>query len=638
MLNFLTRELKVQFTSYYLLALGALLPLFLSKSSKFASYCGCFFVTISLICDFIYRITNQSQVVTSLPIYIDVVFLLPIFIIGIAASFHSLGYLKGHGENRSGFYWFLYSLTILSMILVINNIGTNFLIFLVFWEIMGLTSGGLVAFDYDSETTKHASYIYMIVSHIGAAFLILANYCLPHSNLLYLAPYFYIIGFGLKAGLPLLHIWLPEAHPAAPAPVSALMSGAMINIGIFGIYKYVYLAKPSATVSSVLIILGCIGALGGIMFAMGQKNIKKLLAFSSIENIGIITIGLALSCLASSAKTFDTQSNMHLFAIAGMLLHIVNHSLLKGGLFLGAGSIFKATHSLNMEDMGGLLKKLPKTGTCFLLNSVGISGLPPLNAFLSELLLYVSIFYGIISGVTHITILSIIACIALALTGGLATACFTKLFGAVFLGEPRNQVLYEKSHETTPTMYAPIIVLSVLSLVVTLFAFVLIDCIFGKEIQLTESYLSIKSILKYMAIFNAIFIALSAAFYFIKEKIILKNRVTTIAPTWDCGFAKPTARMQYTGSAFIQPLVDFLKPLLGSKKKISDINHLFPTESSFSVETDDVILSRFWTPIFKFFTRLADKAHILQAGYLHLYILIMVIAIVAMLIYGFCFN
>ena len=271
-------------------------------------------------------------------------FLLPVLLVGGAAAIHSPAYLKGHDHGKSGNYWFFFNMTLAAMTLV--TLVRTPRIFLLAWELMGTMSFALVAFEYRSKLTRQAAWIYLLACEAGALFLIaffvFTDRAIPPAILFALL----VIGFGLKAGLPFLHIWLPEAHPAAPAPVSALMSGAMIPLGFYGFWVFIfpYLDGGNVILSAgiTLLILGCVGALGGILFSLPRTNIKELLAYSSIENMGIISMGFGLGLVEYSS---GNQTMIYGLAFGGSLLHIVNHSFLKGGLFLGAGS-FRRQHIL----------------------------------------------------------------------------------------------------------------------------------------------------------------------------------------------------------------------------------------------------------------------------------------------------
>lgn len=626
---------------YYLMILllicGVLVPLAINKNSRTTNIFGVgsivglsILIALQMISDYL-RITsgNLHGVIPLFPIF----FKIPIIILSVAGAFHSIGYLRGHWENRRGLYWALYFLTIFGMFSVIDKFcSMSILGILLAWEMMSLASAGLVGFDTHSKQTQRAFWTYMLASNAGAAFIMLMFAATPANPILWII--FMIIGFGLKVGFPILHVWLPQAHPAAPAPVSAIMSGAMLNLGVFGIifFSAPVASEYSSLIGYILVTLGLIGSLGGILFALGQKNIKTLLAFSSIENMGIISMALGLYFITRNNIAYQSTC---VFALAGAVYHILNHSLLKGGLFLSAGSIYKQTGTLNMEELGGLMKRMPILGRCFAINSVGICGIPPMNGFIGEFLIYIAAFYGVIHGDSLVATISAAVAIALALTGGLACAAFSKCFGACFMGEPRTEKA-EKATEGSPFMLAPIVILTFLTIPATFLAPIIYMHIissfnipiFAKDVQILTNLVCIIFLL-YMVV---------GFIYFVHNYILPGGRKIKRGPTWDCGYAKPTARMEYTGTAFAQPLVDFFSPFLRSIRKLTRVTtNLFPKASEYSIETKDAGTRLFWDPIFKLFSKVFNKLHDLQSGSLHFYILVMVIAILAMLIWAFAF-
>lgn len=553
-------------------------------------------------------------------------FRIPILILGAAGAFFSPQYLKGHGSQRSSIYYFFFNLTVAAMLGV--TIMNSPLPFLVMWEVMGLASFALVAFDYKSRQVARAAWIYLLACQAGGMVLI-GMFLLTSSTaaIFWLA----IIGFGLKIGFPLLHVWLPEAHPAAPAPVSALMSGAMIQLGFYGIWRWGCsgAAVHYGMFGTTLVILGIICCLGGIILSFAHTNIKTLLAYSSIENMGIISLGFGLGMLGLDKGCVP----MIFCGFAGAGLHMLNHALLKGGLFLLAGSIQKATGSLEMEKMGGLLKRMPVSGSLFLMNSAGLSGLPPFNAFVSEFLIYLAAFSALtVPGKSFFIVTGVAVPVVLALTGGLAAAAFCKVAGAVFLGEPRSEEA-ANAVEVPLSMRLPVIGLFLLGCAVTVLAPAAVR-LFAPQEWLPELYPVIHS-LRMVAVFSVAVTGVFVLLMLMKYILLPRGKQGRSSCTWDCGFSKPDARMEYTGSAFIQPLVVFFGAFTGAKRNIVSPEGSFPGESSFEEKTGDPGLELFWKKLFSFVFRLANKLNFLQSGSLHFYILIMTAALVLMLVWGF---
>ena len=379
---------------------------------------------------------------------LQICFQLPIILVGIAAAWHSLGYMKDHGTHRMSLYWFLFDLTIFAM-LSVTMLPKGFT-FLLTWELMGLASFGLVAFDWSKEQVRKASWVYLLACEAGGLLLV---WVLGMGNsFMAAATAGTIIAFGLKCGFPLLHVWLPEAHPAAPAPVSAVMSAAMIPLGFYGIAAWAPWVITLPAVGWIAFAAGLTGMLGGILFGSAQSDLKRLLAYSSVENIGIITLAFGLALLGRSIN----NELMMVMAAAGGMLHIVNHALLKGTLFLGAGSVYKSMHTLDMDVMGGLVRKLPATGLLFTISGMGISALPPFCGFTGELLIYMAAFHGIAYASGGIFAASLASVIALALTGGLSAAAFAKSISAVFAGEPRSEAAKNAEKESLSMVLAQV--------------------------------------------------------------------------------------------------------------------------------------------------------------------------------------
>ena len=554
-------------------------------------------------------------------------FLLPTLVLAAAAAFHSRAYIQGHGNP--GVYWGFFNLTVATMLAL--PVITSFVPFLVVWELMGIFSFVLVMFNYKAEELKRVAWIYLLACEAGGLLLMLfyalsLNSEVPQILLILVG----MAGFGLKAGFPLLHLWLPEAHPAAPAPVSALMSGAMINLGFYGIITFVLVRAESFAAGAFcgwfLLAVGCIGSLGGIIFAFAQDNLKRLLAYSSIENMGIIAMAMGCAILG---VVFDNPV-MKIFACIGCALHILNHALLKGTLFLGAGQVYCSTGTLSIDKMGGMMKKTPVTGACFTTASLGISGLPPFNGFVGELMIYLAAFSGICSASPALRGAGILCALVLSLTGACAVVAFSKAVGGTFLGEARQ---IGECRRESPWMFVPMIVLLFLSVLMVFAAPAVVAALFGENAQAGAA----AAILWKAAFFSALFYALTAGILFIRRFLLVRGEENLSGPTWDCGYAKPSARMEYTGSAIVQNLADLFNGFLQIKRKVEPPKGLFPAKASFEWESPDGAERFFWAPLFKFIAGISDRVHKFQSGYLHMYVLIMTVALIAMILWAiFC--
>ena len=366
------------------------------------------------------------------------------------------------------------------MLLVV--VARNGVLFLMSWELMSLASFFLVTLEDEKESVRRAGWIYLVAMHLGTAFLLamflllgknagsldferLSTAAAPSGVFFLLA----VIGFGTKAGFIPMHVWLPEAHPAAPSHVSAVMSGVMIKTGIYGLLRMLtLLGPPPAWWGWTLVAIGVVSGILGVLYALSQHDLKRLLAYHSVENIGIIAMGLGVGVLGISYE----NPTMAALGFTGGLLHVVNHAVFKSLLFLGAGSVLHATGTGELDRLGGLLKRMPVTGATFLIGAAAISGLPPLNGFVSEFLIYLGAVAGLGSQ-AHIApawpLMSVLVVGGLALIGGLAAACFTKAFGIVFLGEPRSDEAAH-AHEAGAAMRWPMVVLAGLCVLIGLAA------------------------------------------------------------------------------------------------------------------------------------------------------------------------
>ena len=560
-------------------------------------------------------------------------FLAPIVAVGLAAALHSHGYLSREPfSSRVRFHCFFWS-TLAAMAGVVFAPGK--LSFLIAWEAMGLASAGLVAFDTEEKAVRKATWIYLLACHAGACALMLAGVMLGDSSFVWAAFACAVIGFGLKVGFPPFHVWLPEAHPAAPAPASAVMSGAMIPLGIYGLSRFIFTMEFQRTVSRAgvypvgltILALGLVGALGGILFALPQTNLKKLLAFSSVENMGVVAIGFGFGLFG-----MEVDSVLGIAAVSGALAHVLNHATLKGALFLGAGSVLRGAGTLDQDRLGGLMKRMPITGALFTFNSLGLAGLPPLNGFLGELLIYFAAFRAVQSGAPVVMAAGFAILVVLSLTGGLAAVAYTKAIGAVFLGEPRSRGAAE-ARETQWTMWGAQAFLSALSIA-------MIPGTYGVVFFLSyicgvtdEVWNPIAGVLDVATLAGAVVILIAGLLIAVRRYLCPRGAVKPAVPTWDCGYREPTARMAYTATAFTQPIADFFRDLLRPRRHVIAFkgHPASPTDAAIATETDDIALAGFWRPVFTKTARLFQLGHLLQNGSLHFYILLILIAVVVMI-------
>ena len=409
------------------------------------------------------------------------------------------------------------------------------------------------------------------------------------------------------------------------------MSGAMVNLGVLGVI--IFCGTSQAAVGWVLAVLGFAGTLIGIMFSLTKRNIKAVLAYSTIENCGIISSGIGCGILGGIYKL----PGLEVFGYLAAFMHLLNHASLKGALFLASGSVFQATGTLDADKLGGVIRKMPSTGKMFILSSLGLAGIPPFNAFISELILYVALFSGLAgSGVIPVTVLCASGIIILGASGAFALASLVRISSGVFLGEPRDLQLFENAKNEDPVMGRAVFISLVPALVLTLcpvwMAMVIFDAsgtlfTIPQELQLTAIQ-RITGILKAVGCMNWILIAsISVIYLFIRSAV--KKRNLLAGPTWDCGYAKPTGRMQYTSSALVQNITDFFSPVFGIAVRRRG-------DALSNEQGSDIADRLFWNLLFKITARWSERIHKFQTGYLHFYILVMVSALAALLLWAYC--
>ena len=579
-------------------------------------------------------------------------FLVPIFIVSGLAAVYGAEYLGSYRETRSlGPAWFFFNLLVASMVLVV--IARNAVLFLVAWEVMALASFFLVTFADEKESVRDAGWVYLVATHLGTAFLLVLFIVLgstggsldfdqfrvapSQTGLLFVLA---LVGFGAKAGFTPLHVWLPEAHPAAPSHVSAVMSGVMIKTGIYGLVRMLtFLATPAAPPPAwwgwMLCAVGLTSGIFGVVFALAQHDLKRLLAYHSVENIGIIALGLGVGVLGLSTG----MPTLAALGFAGGLLHVLNHALFKGLLFLGAGAVGHAAGTREIDHLGGLLQRMPWTGLTFLIGAVAISGLPPLNGFVSELLIYLGAFHGLTSAAaaTAVPVLCVVA--GLALIGGLAAACFTKAFGIVFLGEPRSDHAAQ-AHEPGLAMRLPMLLLAASCVLIGLLSPLAVGAlapvlanVTGLSPDVVRTHVAqAGGVLSFVTAGGVGLVGLIAALAGVRSWLLSGRRVTTTL-TWDCGYAQPTTRMQYSASSFAHPLTELFSVLLQTRRRGVAPAGLFPHAASLATETPDVCSERLYGPVFTTIGRGLGRLRWLQHGRVHFYVLYIALTLLVLLIW-----
>ena len=578
---------------------------------------------------------------------ISALFLLPVFFVPMLGSIYGLGYWKQSEHPSNGRRVGLaYGVLAGAMALVV--VARDGLLFLMAWEVMAIAAYFAAAAEDDKPEVRKAGWIYLIATHIGTlclfamfatwrhatgSFLLAAGPSSLTSEMSGAIFVLALIGFGFKAGLMPLHVWLPGAHANAPSHVSAVMSGVMLKMGIYGIVRMTALLPATELWwGSLVLAVGAFTSVAGIAFAIGQRDLKRLLAYSSIENIGIIAMGLGLALIGR----FQGQAAWVLLGLGGALLHVWNHSLFKSLLFFNAGAIIHATETREIDRMGGLAKRLPRVMALFAIGAVAICALPPLNGFASEWLIYVGLFRTIGLGAEPGLPAASLAAVALAMTGALAVACFVKVLGTVFLGAPRSEAA-EHAHEPAPAMMAPMVVLACGCAGLGLFPLVAAPLL-ESAVRTWSSQPESGTLTAIVPLGVLTVAGLSLAGFVGAVALILKLalRSQTVRPglTWDCGYARPTGRMQYTGSSFGDSLVDLSTFLLWPKKCRTALRGNFPRPSAFKSLVPDTVLDRLALPVFRSIGQRLPRLRVLQQGQTHVYVLYILIAMIVLLVWG----
>jgi formate hydrogenlyase subunit 3/multisubunit Na+/H+ antiporter MnhD subunit len=573
-------------------------------------------------------------------------FLLPIYGLSAVCAVFGAGYLSHahHGRGVAA-HWLFYGLLVSSMALVV--LARNAVLFLFAWEIMSISSWQLVTFEHEREETRQAGITYLVATQIGTAFLCVMFLVLggrgsldflnlgaserAASAVFLLA----LVGFGTKAGFVPLHVWLPDAHPAAPSHVSALMSGIMIKTGIYGIVRVLsFIGAPPAWWGWTLVCIGAVSGVVGVLFALAQHDIKRLLAYHSVENIGIICLGLGVGLLGLSFGS----ATVAFLGFAGGLLHVLNHALFKGLLFMGAGAASHAAGTREIDRLGGLLRRMPLTGAAFLIGAAAICGLPPLNGFVSELLVFLGAYNAAAGPAAQAAAAGIVVA-ALALIGGLAVACFTKAFGISFLGEPRTPAA-AAAVEAGASMTVPVVILAAACAAIGIFgslAFSFLAPLAAAIAGIAPAAAALiqsgtRAVFVKVALAAGVLVALVLGLTILRA-VLLSRRSVRGAGTWDCGYTMPDARMQYTSSSFAQPLVGMFRFPLATHRRWTPISAFFPVKAEFSTHTPDIFTQGMFRPAFAGIGALLSRLRWLQHGRLQLYVLYLAVTLLILLVW-----
>ncbi|HET7733547.1 MAG TPA: proton-conducting transporter membrane subunit [Paludibacter sp.] len=603
-----------------------------------------------------FNLTLQGSLVTGdIRLQVDALsawFMLIINFAFLTGGFYGLFYMNAYSNQPNnlslhGILFVLLYSALISLCAIQNSMA-----FLIAWEIMALSAFLSIVFEHEKTATVKAGINYLIQSHVSILFLMIGfiwvasktgsydfssiqAYSAKNSSAVSLMLYlFFFIGFAIKAGFVPFHTWLPYAHPAAPAHISGIMSGVLIKIGIFGILRMLLLIKLDyTTIGGIILAISLISGVYGVMLAILQHNLKKLLAYHSIENIGIIGIGIGLGCIGLGTNNPVLSS----LGFAGALLHTLNHSLFKSLLFFTAGNVYQATHTLDIEKLGGLVKKMPQTTILFLIAALAICGLPPFNGFISEFILYTGLFNSF-HNATIVSVIGVITTISgLVMIGGLALMCFTKAFGVVFLGSARH-VFHHEIKERPFLQLLPLYFIAAFIISIGLFPSVFLDLLI-KPVQLftglqqlplisfrengIEVLLAISHVSWYVIALVLILLGI--------RKLVSLKKVNSVSPTWNCGYTAPTPKLQYTASSFVKTYSKLFVMVFLISKKGEKVLGIFPAAAHLQTHPYDKIEKWFIDYPISQLKVFMGRFRFFQNGQLQFYILYGIIFIIAII-------
>ena len=573
-------------------------------------------------------------------------FLLIQGVVALPVAIYSIPYMRhAVSSARTPVVGIAFNVLLASVALVL--VSGEVVGFVFAWEVMSLATTALVAIEHEHAANRRAAYLYLAMSHVGtgcviAAFLTLAAGAgsLAFSDMLTghvvtgsartAVFVLFAVGFGVKAGLLPVHVWLPEAHPAAPSSISAFMSGVLVKTGIYGIVRFgvVGLGVPDPSWGLAFLFLGALTAILGVLYALAQQDLKRLLAYSTIENAGIIVIGLGAAMMASGAGRPDLAA----FGLTASLLHALNHAVFKGLLFLSTGSVVMTTGSRDIESFGGLLRRMPWTGACFLMGALAISGIPPLNGFTSEWLTFQSLLLNFSSVPGLVRLNFPVGAALLALTSALAAACYVKAFGATFLAQPRSSAATQ-ADDVPWLMVMPQVVLALACVGLGLFPGPALGALHrvvgalpgsagGAAVGAGAFTMSAGrpaiDVVRPLIVGFALLAALAVA------RALTWRRWSHVrrTATWGCGGAL-TADTEYTGTAFSKPLIMIFGAVYRPTREVAALTHgslYFPHAVRYRARIEPTFERFLYAPLTRTVLWLAERMKVLQAGSLHAYL------------------
>lgn len=574
-------------------------------------------------------------------------FVLPLSIMVGAAAVYGGAYLHRRAGTRNA--WASYQFLAAAMLLVFT--ARNGLLFLLAWEVMALASFLLVMMHAEQPATRRAGWMYLVASHLGAAALF-AAFCLlarggdsldfdqfsATGGMASVVFVLALVGFGAKVGFVPMHVWLPEAYPAAPSHASAVMSAVLVKTGIYGLIRILeILGPPRAWWGWTLVAIGLGSAVWGVLATLAQRDLKRLLAYSSVENLGVIAAGIGTGVLGIAYA----NGALAVLGFAAALMHVLNHALTKGLLFLAVGAIEHATGTRQIDRLGGLQRRMPTTGSTFILGATSIAGLPPLGCFAAELLLYLAAFGSLIDRQSGgLGVLGLLVLTALGLIGGLAAIAFTKAVGIGLLGEPRSE---EASHavEVPRGMRWPMVGLAITCVAAAFEGPRLLEALSPAIERLLPLAIDAGVVrgfeigLDGLAAVRLAWVVLGTLVVLLTlvRRRLYRDRTVGASPTWDCGYTAGTPRIQYTGSSLVEPAVRLFRLLLWPREATEKSADLFPSGWRLQTSLPDLFVEKLFRPVFGRIAWFADRLHAFQQGRIQLYVLYIAIVTLVLLIW-----
>jgi hydrogenase-4 component B len=620
-----------------------------------ALVCGLIFSLNALLTSQSWEMRWQLPFTGTIPLTCDGIALFFLFtfqLLSLAGSVYAIGYLEHYVKRGIRIRWHLASFTVLILSLQLVVVVQHALIFLIVWELMAVSAYFSIVLEKNRPEVRRGGFWYLVATHASALFLYVFFIVLHDgtgswefadfarqtgwdTGTLTLLLVTGFLGFAIKAGFVPFHSWLPNAHPAAPAHVSGLLSAINIKTGIYGITRmFMFFPTDSQAFGWALLAVALVSAIGGVWYALAQHEIKRLLAYHSVENIGIIGLGLAVAWLGRCLGS----ATLVALGLAGALLHTLNHAIFKALLFFGAGNVDLYAHTGDIERLGGLARALPMTGVSFLIGAISICGLPPFNGFISEFLIYKSFVEGGNWMGGHASLALLVSAVGLAFVGGLAVACFTKLYGIVFLGENRSNGPIRPGQEG----FSSSLVLLGLAALCIWIGFVpgsalrLVAPALGEMSGVPAAQLGAELLAPLGALTPVFGLLLAMIVLSLIVKAWVQRKIgVRLRETWGCGYQNVTARMQYSASSFAEELIKLGQPMLGLKLDWRPIANVLPEPRTFKSHAYDQIEEGLWVRLNRTIGRALTLLRWIQSGNIRHYVLYIFAALIIYLIVAF---